>query len=233
MRRRGIVTLGVLAGIVVAFATLRRQLGLEFDPESMHQVVADMGIWAPLVFVGIVTFRVPLGLPSAIVLVGGGAVFGALAGTLYGALGILCSGIFMFFAARATGPDAILARLPRMRSFAELAGSPVGALVLILGSGYPMGPATLFHLVAGVAGMAFVTFVVAAGIGAAMRSAVYTFFGSRLIEGDLSALLEPTLVMGVVLAVPLLFPRSRAWLLRSLRRGAPSGPADAESLPQS
>ena len=112
MRRRGWVTLGVVAAVIAVIAALRRSLGIDFDPQSLEGVVNDMGVWAPLAFVVIVTFRVPLGLPSAIVLVGGGAIFGALPGMLYGAAGILISGLFLFFAARYTGRESIMARMP-------------------------------------------------------------------------------------------------------------------------
>jgi uncharacterized membrane protein YdjX (TVP38/TMEM64 family) len=218
MRRRHWITLGAIVVAFGAIGLIRRSLGLDFDPQSLQTLVVGMGVWAPLAFVAIVTFRVPLGLPSAVVLVGGGALFGALPGTLYGAAGILISGIFLFFAARYSGRESIMARLPRMRTFFELAGSRVGALVLILGSGYPMGPVTLCHLVSGVAGMGFLTFLVAGATGALMRAGVYTFFGSRLMEGDLWGLIAPTLLMTATLVVPMLFPRSRAWLLESMGR---------------
>ncbi|MGH0032923.1 MAG: TVP38/TMEM64 family protein [Myxococcota bacterium] len=224
MNRRRIGLLGFLLLLVVVFYSLRRSLGLELDPESMQHVVADMGIWAPLAYVGIVAFRVPLGLPSAIVLVGGGAVFGTLAATLYGTVGIVLSASFLFFAARATGSDSVMVRLPRMRPFFELAGSRIGGLVLIVGTGYPMGPATLFHFVAGVTPMAFLTFLLAAAVGALIRSGVYTFFGSRLVEGDLGGLLQATALFTAAALVPLLFPRSRAWLLESMGRRPPTTP---------
>jgi uncharacterized membrane protein YdjX (TVP38/TMEM64 family) len=222
--RRGQVVLGMalLAGVAALYA-LRRSLGLEFDPESMQAAVSGLGVWAPLAYVVIVAFRVPLGLPSAVVLIGGGAVFGTLPATVYGTLGMLVSAAFLFFAARTTGREAIMARMPqRVRPFFDLAGTRAGALFLWLGTGYPFGPATLFHLIAGVTGMAFATFVAAVALGALMRAGIYTFFGSRLVEGELSGLLEASALLAIAVVLPLLFPRSRAWLLGSMRR-APAG----------
>lgn len=229
------VGIALLAGFV-AFAALRRWLGLEFDPESMQAAVARMGVWAPLAYVGIVAFRVPLGLPSAVVLIGGGAVFGTAAATLYGATGIVASAAFLFFAARVSGRDAIVARMPdRLRPFFELASTRVGALVLGVGTGYPFGPATMFHLLAGVTGMAFFTFLVAVAGGALVRAGIYTFFGSRLIEGELRGLAVASGVLVAAIVLPLLFPRSRGWLLQALKRQplprGEAGAADIRSKP--
>lgn len=219
MRRIHVVVLAVAVAVAIAFTLLRRQLGLDFDPESMQTAVAGMGVWAPLVYVGIVAFRVPLGLPSQLVLVGGGLVFGTLSGTVYGALGLLVSAVFLFFAARYSGREAVVSRLPdRMRPVFDLACTRVGAFVLALGTGYPFGPITMYHLIAGVTGMGFLVFVLAVASGALVRSATFTFFGSRLLSGELGGLLEATAVLAAAVVVPLLFPRSRGWLLQALGR---------------
>jgi len=219
MRRRRIalITAGIL--LVVCFFLLRRALGLDFDPDSMHAAVSDMGVWAPLVYVAIVAFRVPLGLPSQLVLVGGGLVFGTLSGTFYGALGLLASAISLFVIARYTGREAVVAGLPgRMRPILARAGTRVGAIFLAVGTGYPFGPITMYHLLAGVTGMAFAAFLIAVAAGAAVRSATFTFFGSRLLSGEIGGLLEASAVIGAAVVVPLLVPRSRGWLLQALGR---------------
>ena len=215
--RIALIPAGIL--LVVCFFLLRRALGLDLDPDSMRTAVSEMGVWAPLVYVAIVAFRVPLGLPSQLVLVGGGLVFGTLSGTFYGALGLLVSAIFLFLMARYTGREAVVARLPdRMRPILELAGTRVGVLFLAVGTGYPFGPITMYHLIAGVTGMAFAAFLIAVAAGAMVRSATYTFFGSRLLSGDLVGLLEASALIGAAVVVPLLFPRSRGWLLQALGR---------------
>lgn len=216
-RRGRVIGVAIALAVLVGFALLRRSLGLDFDPQSMHEAVSEMGVWGPLVYVGIVAFRVPLGLPSQLVLVGGGLVFGTLSGTLYGAAGLLASAVFLFIVARHTGRDALVPRLPRrLRPIFDLASTRVGALFLAVGTGYPLGPITMYHLISGVTGMAFMAFVVAVALGSLVRSATFTFFGSALLSGDAHGLLEATAVITAALVVPLLFRRSRSWLLQVL-----------------
>ena len=222
-RRKLFAVLVVAAVVVVAFALLRRSMGLEFDPESLRAGVGALGVWAPLAYVGVVAFRVPLGLPSQIVLVGGGLLFGTRAGTLYGAVGLALSAVLLFLSARWAGRETLERRLPdSMRPLLEVAGSRVGAVFIGVGTGYPLGPITMYHLLAGVTGMAVSTFVVAATLGSVVRSATFTYFGSSLLAGDATGLLKAAGLLLFVLLVPLLVPGSRSWLMQTIwRRGEP------------
>ncbi len=224
MNRSRLVKLAVATALVVAVCMgLRRMLGLEFDPDSLHRAVEGMGVWAPLVYIGVVAFRVPLGLPSQLVLVGGGLVFGTAAGTLYGAIGIVLSALVFFLAARWAGRDALEARLPRrLRPVFEIAASPVGALFMALGTGYPLGPIAMYHLIGGVTGMPLPLFALAVAVGGAIRAATFTFFGSSLLAGEFDPLLRATGVLILSALVPLAFARPRAWLLQAIR-GRPGG----------
>lgn len=226
--RSRLLRLALLAlALVVGLLALRRGLGLELDSDSLERAVASLGIWAPLAYVGIVAFRVPLGLPSQLVLMGGGLVFGTLEGTLFGALGILLSAVLLFAGARWAGREVVEERLPpRMRPVFDLAETRLGALFMAVGTGYPFGPITMYHLIAGVTGMALVVFVLAVSIGALMRSALFTYFGSRLVSGDLSGLAVACAAIGVVVIVPLCFSRSRAWLVQVGR-----GPTEPAPVP--
>lgn len=212
--------LGVLA--LAGFVALRRALGIDFDPQSLQQAVAGLGIWGPLVYVGIVAFRAPLGLPSGVVLIGGGLAFGAVTATLCGALGLTLSAVATFLAARMAGRASIEARLPqRMRPLIELAGSRLGAIAVSVGTAYPFGPVTLFCLLAGVTGMALAVFVVAVGTGALGRAALFTFFGNRIVENGARGALEGGVVMALALVIPLLIPRTRRWFFAVLRAREP------------
>lgn len=229
MARRRIVELLIVSVFAIAaFVAMRRALGLEFDPESLRDAVRGMGIWAPLVYVGIVAFRVPLGLPSQLVLVGGGLVFGTLAGTLYGAIGLFLSALALFVGARWAGRDAVEARVPeRLRPAFDVAGSRMGVLFMAIGTGYPLGPITIYHLIGGVSSMPLPHFAVSVAIGCVLRAATYTFFGNSLVSGQLEHLLQAAAVLLAAVLLPLAFPRPRAWLLRALGDGGRSAPPRA------
>jgi uncharacterized membrane protein YdjX (TVP38/TMEM64 family) len=217
-RRTAAVLLGAIA-VAAGFFALRRALGLELSPGSIRDAVDRLGVWGPLAFIAIVALRIPLMVPSAVVLIGGGVLFGSVEGTIYGATGLLISAIAAFLGSRWAGRDAVEARTPaRMRHLFDLAGSRVGALVVALGTAYPVSVITSFHLVAGVTSMSLPVFAIAAGTGSLGRAALYTYFGSRLVDAGPLDLLGIGALFAAALLVPLAFPVPRAWLLQAFSR---------------
>jgi uncharacterized membrane protein YdjX (TVP38/TMEM64 family) len=213
-RKRLTLLIGV-AFLVGAAIWVRRTLGLDFDPQSLRELVLGVGPTAPVVLVGLVTFRSLLGIPSQLVLVVAGLCFGTALGALYGTIGLTLSGLGAFLVARHAGRDAIESRIPdRLRPFIEQASERPGAVFIAMGTGYPVGFITAYHALAGVTAMRVGIFALALAIGSAARAATYTYFGSSLVAGGMRPILEATALIGVVLVLPLLFSRSREWLFK-------------------
>lgn len=215
--RRSLIGLALLGALCAGAWAARHALGLEWSVESIRAVVAGFGLWAPLVFVLLMGFRTVIMIPSQLMLVAAGLCFGAAAGTLYGALGMVLSGSVAFAVARFVGRDAVLANVPEsMRWAFSAAGSRAGAGIVFVGTGYPVGPVTAFHAGAGLTAMAAPSFLAALAAGSAVRAATYAWFGSALVEGDWR-ILAAALVLLAAAGLPLYHPRGRAWLKARLQ----------------
>lgn len=215
MSKRKLFVCVSLVLLVGAALTLRRSLDIEWTTESIRAFVANAGAWAPLVFIGLVAFRGAILVPSQVLLIAAGVLFGAMLGTVYGALGMTASGLINFAFVRFAGADSIRARFPKRFDAAfALAKSPMGAGAVAIATGYPVGPITVIQFGAAVTGMTLVTYGAAVLLGAFVRAATFSYFGSALIEGR--SLLLGTGVLAAAAVIPLLFPRSRAWLVASL-----------------
>lgn len=213
---------GALALAVGAAVLLRDVLGVEWSTGSVRELVRGFGVWGPLVLVGLLTFRFFILIPSQILLTAGGVLFGVLAGTLYGALGLTLAAVVKYGIVRWTGVEALRAQLPaRFRGAAALSRSRTGATALALVSCYPVGPIGFVHLVAATTGMALLVFTTAIGAGSLVRAATFAYFGSTLLEGE-RVLLGSALIL-VVAGLPLLHPRSRGWIRQSFLREKPTG----------
>jgi uncharacterized membrane protein YdjX (TVP38/TMEM64 family) len=204
----------VLIAFVVGGGLLRNALGIEWSTEGVRTIVADAGVWAPILFVTLLVFRILLMIPSVILLPAGGLLFGVVEGSICGAIGLTLSGLLNYGLVQWAGPEAFQKRIsPRFQGVLEIARSKAGAGAVAVISAYPFGPITISHFGAAIAGMGFFTYFVAIGLGSLVRAATFSLFGASLVESD--QLGWAALAMAVALIVPLLIPRSRAWLKQS------------------
>ncbi|MCH6562449.1 MAG: TVP38/TMEM64 family protein [Myxococcales bacterium] len=213
------VLLALVVGAVVLGRAARQEAGIEVSAESIQTWVSSLGWHAPALFVGLVTFRIFLLLPSWVVLSAGGLVFGAFLGTVLGGLGVLLSAAMGYGLARGIGRDWVR---PRMQARLERHGQSlerVGPLLVGLVTAHPMGPMTVFHWAAGFATVPLLGFLMAVLLGGPTRAFIYSFFGSTLLEPGSGEFYLATTILVVVALLPLAHPGIRRRLFAARRRG--------------
>ena len=213
------VLLALVVGAVVLGRAARQEAGIEVSAESIQIWVSSLGWQAPALFVGLVTFRIFLLLPSWVVLSAGGLVFGAFLGTVLGGLGVLFSAAMGYGLARGIGRDWVR---PRMQARLERHGQSlerVGPLLVGLVTAHPMGPMTAFHWAAGFATVPLLGFLMAVLLGGPTRAFIYSFFGSTLLEPGSGEFYLATTILVVVALLPLAHPGIRRRLFAARRRG--------------
>jgi uncharacterized membrane protein YdjX (TVP38/TMEM64 family) len=215
-RARQALALLVLAAVVLAFGAgreFRASAGIELSPESLREYVRGLGPIAPLVFLGMVTFRAALLLPSAVVLTAGGLLFGAPLGALLGGLGLLASALLCFGAGRVMGREWVLSRIPqRLRPFEERAES-VGPPLIGLVTAHPMGVMTPLYFAAGLSRIRLGPFLVACALAGPLRAGLYAYFGAQLVDVFSPRFWGATALLAAVALLPLAHPRVRRWLV--------------------
>jgi uncharacterized membrane protein YdjX (TVP38/TMEM64 family) len=227
MRRERLVALAAVAVLLGVAFFARTKLGITWDLDGLRAFMEGLGAWGPLAFVGVVTFRTVLLVPSQLALIAGGICFGTTGGTLYGALGLLASGLLVFVLTRWLGADVVRSRVPAAAQRAlAAAGSRGGAVLVAIGTGYPVGNLTGYHAAAALTPMRYDVFTLAVAAGSLLRAWTYAFFGNAILErstGELVAISAGVAIAAALL--PLLHPRVRAWARehwRALHAG-PSG----------
>ena len=181
--RKWALLIGLALLVLAAFALgsqVREQLGFTSSVEGLTELrrwVEALGWKGPAVLVGLVTFRTFLLLPSNLLLILGGLVFGAFGGTLWGTLGLILSALLQFFAARLLGDDWVRPRLGERHAVLEdrirrLGPAPVWAV-----TAHPASPQTPVHLAAGFVGLPIWEFVLAVFLGAPLRAGVCSVLG--------------------------------------------------------
>ena len=191
---------------------MRARTGIEWNVETAHRMVEETGFWAPGIFILLVALRLVILVPSQVMLTVGGVCFGFLWGTVYGAVGVILSGLLAFGLARLFGGDALRRRVsPGLQRVLDVASRRTGALVVTVGTAYPIGPLTGYHIGAGLTSMSLPLYLSALALGALVRASLFTFLGSRVAELGVRQAWPGFLILAV-LCLPLLHPGVRRWV---------------------
>ncbi len=213
MGRTGRIMAAVL--VLGAFATgawVRQRLGLGLDLGELQARVLNAGWLAPAAFVGLVSCRQFLLLPSVVLLSIGGLIFGPWLGTALGAAGVILSAAMSFGLARGLAGDALRERLARRFPGLDRRVREGGAVVVAVGTAWPGGPMTGLFWTAGIVGVGFLPYLLGAGLGGVVRAGSYSALGSTFADvGSPRFWIAILAVTGAAL-VPLAHPGARAWL---------------------
>ena len=215
-RRRLLVAAALALAMAIGWY-LRARSGIEWDVQTARELVEAMGVWAPGIFILLVTFRLIFLVPSQVMLVAAGVCFGFFWGTIYGAVGLTLSGLMAFGLARYLGGDILRKRVPPgLQQALDVASRRTGALLVTIGTAYPVGPLTGYHLGAGLTRMSLPLYLSALVLGALIRACLFTFLGSRVAELGIRGA-WPAFLLLVVFFIPLLHPGFRSWAANRLR----------------
>ena len=206
----------VWIGLVALSFLIRGRLDIEWSLESLRAFVEGLGALGPLVYVGILTFRFLFLIPTGLLLLAGGILFGPVYGTLFAGLGMFFSGLLKYAFAAIVGRDAILDSLPmRLRDWVrEMARGRMSAWALGGVCAYPFFPKHLFQFAAILSGMGFAIYMSAVFIGRFARAFLFANVGEALYSGAGLGLASGALLAGRVL--PLSIPSWRRWMLAPL-----------------
>lgn len=211
------LVLGVLGlGLVALSVLIRTQLEIAWDVQSLRAFVEGLGLWGPLAFIGILTFRFVFLVPTELLLLAGGIVFGPVEGTLYAGLGITESGLLKYGFVSIIGRDFVLRQLPlKAQNWAlQIATRKMSALGLAGVCAYPFFPKHVFQLAAILSGMGFTIYMIAVFAGGLIRAAIFSNVGEAIYGG--TGLMVTTGILAGSVALPLCIPPWRRWLLAPL-----------------
>jgi uncharacterized membrane protein YdjX (TVP38/TMEM64 family) len=203
----------VLIGLFLVGRSVRGELGIELDAQSLRDWVQGLGVVAPAVYVGLVTFRQFLLIPSLLLLAAGGLVFGAKLGTLLGGLGIVLSALMGFTLARTLGREWLRVRMEARLGAIERHSRSLGPLMVALATAHPIGPMTPFHWGAGLASVAWLPFLAVVLVAGPTRAFLLSSLGASLAEPSSPRFWLTTAILLAIVVLPLAHPGLRQRLL--------------------
>jgi uncharacterized membrane protein YdjX (TVP38/TMEM64 family) len=131
--------------------------------------------WAPALLVGGYVVLSPLGVPATPLMIAGGVVFGAAAGSIYNGLGVFLGAAATFFLGRILGRDLVSHLAGRRLRRVERAIARRGFWSLVAVRFIPL-PFPLVNYGAALAGLRPALFLATTAIGIAPTVTIYTIF---------------------------------------------------------
>lgn len=222
---RAVLVAGLVAGIGTGV-----YYGRVLDAAAVQQIASAVGDVAPLLFVLGYALATVLFVPGSALTVGGGALFGPVAGTFYSLTGATLGATFAFLAARYLVSDWVARRTGgRLADFVrgvESEGWRFVAFVRLV----PLFPFNLLNYALGLTRIPLVHYVAASYLAMLPGAAAYTYLGyaGREALAGSENLIRNGLIALALLAVALFLPR----LARRLRRPPPVEAIDAATFRQ-
>ena len=211
--RRLFGALLVLIALVLVYRHLDASGLLErlMDGQWLRQQTLALGVWGPLLIVALMALAIVLNpIPSAPIALVSGAVFGHAWGTLYVVLGAEIGALIAFAIARVLGHD-LLRRLFGERVALGWLGSQNALTWMVFVS--RLLPFVSFDLVsygAGLTSLMAWRFALATLLGLIPASFLLAHFGGELAAADMGKAMAALLLIGLLVAVPLVFKLVRA-----------------------
>jgi uncharacterized membrane protein YdjX (TVP38/TMEM64 family) len=215
--------------LLIVSVIVRRQLDLEWNVESLRRFVEGLGFWGPLAYMAILTLRFVVLIPTSILLLAAGVLFGPAYGTLYAGLGLLGSGMWKYGLATVVGRDVLLAQLPDRiaRWVKRTAERKMSVWALGGACAYPFFPKQFFQFAAILSGMSLIAYVIAIVAGSFIQAAIFAYVGEAIYSG--TGLVSATIALLSLLIIPMIVPPWRRWIMAPIAEPIATEPSKETS----
>ncbi|WP_204825504.1 TVP38/TMEM64 family protein [Paenibacillus nicotianae] len=150
----------------------------EGDIDHLMDQYRAIGPWLSILLAFLLSFIPPL--PTIVVIGLNAAAFGLWSGVLYSWIGVMSGAILMFWLVRKLSHYKYIDRFAHNKAVQKSMRwmKNNGFMYIFMFSLLPFGPFTLLHVAAGLSGIKFRSFVIAAGLGRAMMIFIVSFIGA-------------------------------------------------------
>lgn len=204
MKRWVVLAIGIAAAVMLTKFIVEDLFGVDLVP-VMQRWIAQPGPGAAAAVIGLLIVDIVVPIPSSVVMVLAGAVFGAVNGAILSLVGSLGCSVIGFELTRRFGRRAS-ARLVGEDEIARLEGTFArhGAGAVFVTRPLPVVKETM-SVVAGLSGMKRRTYLVAAAAGTIPEAVLYAYAGSA--SRQMGNLMPAVLILMAVAAAGWMFRR--------------------------
>jgi uncharacterized membrane protein YdjX (TVP38/TMEM64 family) len=176
------------SGGVILLVLLARQLDLRNLLRQALEWIAGLGVWGPVIFVGLYIVASVLLIPGSLLTLGAGAVFGILRGSIIASIAATLGAASAFLVGRYLARNWVSRRLeanPKFKAIDE-AVAHEGWKIVLLARLSPVLPFNLLNYCFGLTRVSFWQYFFASWVGMLPGAVMYAYVGS--LAGSIAAL---------------------------------------------
>ncbi|MEH2423567.1 MAG: TVP38/TMEM64 family protein [Nostoc sp.] len=171
------------------------------DPAQIQALLKSSGIWAPIIYVALYVVATMLVLPSTVLNLTGGAIFGPWLGTFWTSVGAVIAAIIAFVFTRTIGRKTVANRLAGRWQAMDAEVRRGGLFYMFAIRLVPIMPYGLVNFVAGLTSISFKDYVLGTTLGTVPSVLPFVLLGSsglKAVNGDFLPLLLALGLSGIL-----------------------------------
>lgn len=198
----------IIAGAVFLYSLVSNGMGRHsIDMEKLKLLVESLGIWGGIIFIGISSIRPFLLLPSPVLFLLGGVIYGGFLGSILNLAGLLAgASLCRFLAGRFQVFFLKILGTKYLKKLELLQGEQTIKTLFIMRvtPGFPFDPISYG---AGLAGISYHHFFIGTLLGSTPKVFLYTFLGDGIDEIFSLRTLGVFFILILLACLPLIFTK--------------------------
>ncbi len=154
------------------------------SPTFVRDYFISLGIIGYLVFIGLIALSVVLPMPSTVVAIGGGYVYGLLVGTILALVGTVLGATLSFYLVRIFG-EPLLEKVVSKKNYLHFNHlfKKRGTKIALISYALPIFPADSLNFLLGLTNIKYAAFLVILILGSIPRYVIVASLGENLLAG--------------------------------------------------
>lgn len=195
----------ILVISIFLFFIFRSKLFSMFTVEEIQSFVSSFGIFAPLIYILILTIAIIVSqIPNIPLTITSGIIFGPFLGGIYSLIGGMLGSIACFFISKTLGMSVMKKIFGKTLYFCDRCNDKYIGLVVFITRLFPFFSFDVISYGAGLTNMRFKTFLIATFFGMIPMTFLFTYAGGFVLVDPRIAFILSMILIALFFIVPLL-----------------------------
>lgn len=179
--KKTIIKYIIIIGIILAIGLLINKFNIfkGYGPNEIKDYIQSFGLWAPFIYIIILSLLPLLLFPDSVLVIGGGMMFGLVKGAIFTTIGSLIGASIAFYISRLLGQQIVKKIIKKDLVMFRNYSKKSGFFIILMLRLIPLFPFKVVSYSAGLSDVKFKDFALATTIGSLPGILVYTNLGDK------------------------------------------------------